>query len=93
VKQVRWSQQALSDLEELGTWLKQRNPKAAAKAEMVMNDAILAIAKRPEAWPKLIKHNVHVRSLPKWHRRIAYQIDGNFVLIVSVKDTRQNREI
>jgi plasmid stabilization system protein ParE len=93
VKAVRWSQQALSDLDDLAAWLIQRNPKAAAKAEIALNEAIVAITKRPEAWPKLTKFNVHVRSLPKWDRRIAYQIDGDFIVIVSVKHTRQNREI
>lgn len=93
MKAIRWSQQALSDLDDLATWLIERNPKAAAKAEKVMSEAVIAIAKRPAAWPKLANLNVHVRSLPKWNRRIAYQIEVDSIVIISVKHTRQNRDI
>ncbi|WP_420887847.1 type II toxin-antitoxin system RelE/ParE family toxin [Candidatus Phycosocius spiralis] len=91
--EVRWSQQALSDLVEIGRWLNERNPKAAKRAEQEIGVAISSIAKRPLAWPKARGHDAHVRSLPKWTRRIVYRVGPDFILIISMKHTRQESNI
>jgi plasmid stabilization system protein ParE len=93
MKEVRWSTEALTDLLEIGTWLNERNPNAAKRAEQEIGVAISSIAKRPLAWPKAQGHDAHVRSLPKWKRRIVYSVVPDFILIISMKHTRQESKI
>ena len=90
MKEIRWSKQALLDLEDMAVWLNTRNPQAAERAELEIGNAVLAIARRPFAWPQVRGFDARCRSLPKWKRRIIFQVGDDFVLIVSIKHTRQN---
>jgi plasmid stabilization system protein ParE len=89
VKRILWSDIAKQDLRTALAWLRRQNRHAAVNAELDILNMIMSISQRPFAGRSEIEIDVRLRSLPKWHRRIAYRIDGDDIRILSIRDTRQ----
>lgn len=89
VRAILWTHEARNDLKDALAWLRTRNRIAAARMEQDILDLVAAAAKRPEAGRQGQIEQVRLRSLPRWHRRLAYQLRDDSILILSIKDTRQ----
>ncbi len=90
VRRVVWLAEAREDLRSALSWLRRHNRKAAVDAELDILDLVVSVANRPFSGREISGVGVRTRSLPKWHRRLAYRMVGDDVEIVSLKDTRQD---
>jgi plasmid stabilization system protein ParE len=89
VKRILWSDIAKQDFRSALAWLRRHNRRAAIDAELDILNMIVSIAQRPFAGRSDIQSDVKLRSLPKWHRRIAYRIEGDDIRLLSIRDTRR----
>jgi plasmid stabilization system protein ParE len=89
VKRILWSDIAKQDLRSALAWLRRHNRRASIDAELDILNMIVSISQRPFAGRSDIMKDVKLRSLPKWHRRIAYQIEGDAIRLLSIRDTRR----
>jgi plasmid stabilization system protein ParE len=86
---VIWSREAKADFYEGVLWLDARNPEAADRFEHDVQKSVAILSLHPGLGRPTTTVGVRIFSLPKWHRRIAYQDLGNFILITNLRDTRQ----
>jgi plasmid stabilization system protein ParE len=89
VKRILWSDIAKQDFRSALAWLRRQNRRAAMNAELDILNMIVSISQRPSAGRSDNATDVKLRSLPKWHRRIAYRIEGDDIRILSIRDARQ----
>jgi toxin ParE1/3/4 len=82
--EVRWSEDALSDLEAIQDYLLERNPAAAAAMTVVLREAAAKLADlpyrgRPGRWP-----NTRELVVPGTPYLLPYRVRGNVVEILRV---------
>jgi plasmid stabilization system protein ParE len=95
MKVIEWSPKAQGELFEAVAWLLSRNPSAAVSASDDIMSAVKAAAMRPSAKRAASANNpdIRIKSLPRWHKIIVYQIQPDRIVIVSIRDTRQEPKV
>jgi toxin ParE1/3/4 len=87
---VRWTLRAVQEAEDWIDWLTERNVKSAilASSELVRRTNRLAQFNELGRVGRL--SGTRELSLPKWQKIVVYEIVDESVVIVSLRDTRQN---
>lgn len=86
---VKISKRAERELADALEWFKERNPSAAKQAEEDIAVAINLAAAFPMANRAARSEFERIKSLPKWHKIIIYKVEIDRIVIVSIRDTRQ----
>lgn len=83
------SLQAERELEAILRWLVARNPAAAQKAETDIAHAIEMAALFPMSNRAARNSVERLKSLPKWHKVIIYKVEASRIIVLSIRDMRQ----
>jgi plasmid stabilization system protein ParE len=86
---IEWSPQAKADLLVSLAWLLSRNAPSAEKAARDIQRAVELAAAFPMANRAARSEFERIKSLPKWHKIIIYKVEIDRIVIVSIRDTRQ----
>jgi plasmid stabilization system protein ParE len=90
-KQIKWNKRALQTFHETAAYLEENFSHQAAVN--FVNDVfkkVQAISKHPTIGRKAPKRKTIRYILVGKHRRLYYRIDGKYLIISSLFDTRQN---
>jgi plasmid stabilization system protein ParE len=87
---VQWTLRAIQEAEEWINWLTLRNVKSAILASEELVRKTDRLAQFNELGPIGRLSGTRELSLPKWQRIVVYQILTNTMVILSVRDTRQD---
>ena len=90
--EIEWSPRAQHDLLTTLAWLLSRSPTSAERAAEDILGAVQSAARRPYANRSAQisdSSSSRIKSLPKWHKIIIYKVEPDRIVIVSIRDTRQ----
>lgn len=91
---VRWAEPALSDLERIVSFLRERTPKAASALHERVDQKAASLSRFPRRGrvvPELQRIGVtRIRELVLGNYRLLYEIDESGVLMVAVFDARRD---
>lgn len=86
------SSKARYDFVQMIAWIDQHNPRSATLARDDVLASFSPIARHPMANHSAKtsdKGDKRIKSLPKWHKVIIYKVETDRILIISIRDTRQ----
>lgn len=85
MRKIRWSHQALRDLQELGRYLSSKNPTAARHLLTRLRERVAALVEFPmmgRIVPELMREEL--REILEKNYRIVYLVSDEFIDIVTV---------
>ena len=90
-KTVKWTDRAVEVFHEIATYLEENySRQAAANFVNTVNEKIEVLRKYPGIGRKAPKMKTLRFVLVGKHRRLYYRVEGRFLVISSIFDTRQH---
>ena len=82
---VRLTAEAENDLEQIGDYIAQDNPKRALSFVLALRDKCLSLADAPYGFPLVTRYERHgIRRRVYGNYLIFYRIDGDHVSVIHV---------
>lgn len=88
---IKLTRIAMQDIENIRSWIAFDNPPVAAKIKKRLLDSCRRLGKFPEIGHKGLRPGTREWSSPPWV--IVYRLDGKDVIVLEVRDSRQNRSV
>jgi plasmid stabilization system protein ParE len=92
---IEWSPNARRQYLERLSWLRIRDSKLAVRLAADVDKAVRTAAQFPLANRSARRDPTspeRMKSLPKWHKIILYQIEADRIVILTIRDTRQEQK-
>jgi toxin ParE1/3/4 len=86
---VRYTRQALSDIFGIATYIRERNPSAAAHVENAIRSTIGLLAEFPKIGRERAELDVRSLGVSRYPYTVYYRIEGEEIWIVHVRDDRR----
>lgn len=87
---VRYTRQALADLHGIGTYIRGRNPSAAADLEIAIRSTIDLLTDFPKLGRDRPELDARALGVPRYPYTAYYRIEGDEIWIVHIRDDRRN---
>ena len=84
---ARYTETALSEIDEILSFIAQDNPAAAARVVEAIELSIDHIAEQPEAAPVVHEQSVRAKLVKGYPYRIFYQLRSDDLIIRNVRST------
>lgn len=91
VYDVRLTETALAEIEDICAYIGKDNPTAAASVLAAIQRTIASIAKRPNLAPIVHDGRVRAKLVERFQYRIFYEIEEQVVVVRNVRSTRRLR--
>lgn len=88
---IRFTETAFAEIEEILTYISERNAPAAARLARAIADTVAWINERPESSAVVYPDNVRAKLVGRFQYRVYYQIQGTDLIIRNVRSTRRQR--
>lgn len=88
---IRFTETALAEIEEILSYISERNPSATVRVANAITDTIAWIKARPEAPPIVHSDNVRAKLVGRFQYRVYYEVQGGDLIIRNVRSTRRQR--
>ena len=86
---TRWSPRATAEFEELVTYLRERNRKAASEASADIKQLSRMLGRRPDLGRPGQREDTREFSIPRWSKVMVYRVDDEGIEITTLRDTRR----
>ena len=85
---VRYTETAISEIEEICSYFARDNERAAADVAAALERTVAAIARRPQMAP--IVHDGYVRAklVERFQYRVFYEVAAGEIIVRNVRSTR-----
>ena len=82
---VRLTAEAENDLEQIGDYIAQDNPKRALSFVLSLRDKCLSLADAPYGFPLVTRYERHgIRRRVYGNYLIFYRVDGDYVSVIHI---------
>lgn len=88
---VRYTETALAELDDILTYLEDRDAKAAERVRQAVIRAIKRIEALPELSPVVFEGRVRAKLVVPFQYRLFYEIVGGDLIIRNIRSTRRLR--
>jgi toxin ParE1/3/4 len=84
---MKYRKKALADLEDIFSYLYERNPKAAKDTMIAIESAVKLILQMPLLFPLVGLENMRVKLLSQYPYKIFYRVMNNEIVIHRIYHT------
>jgi plasmid stabilization system protein ParE len=88
---IRFTATALDEVEEILSYIAQRNPSAAVTIADAIRQAVAQAAARPKSSPVVFDNDVRAKLVGRFQYRVYYVVLGDELIVRNVRSTRRQR--
>jgi len=86
---IRFTETALAEIEEVLSYISERNPNAATEIADAIRRTVAWINARPQASPVVHSPDVRAKRVGRFQYRVYYELRGDDLIIRNVRSTRR----